>query len=69
MEKSKKDKSIRGEKSRKRVKMTRDVGKKKREEQVEGNEREKVFWMWRVWVYCLTLQKWREREICTDVLK
>ena len=32
MEKSKKDKSTRGEKSRKRVKMTRDVGKKKRGE-------------------------------------
>jgi len=32
MEKDKRDESIRGEKSRKRVEMTRDMGKKKRRE-------------------------------------
>ena len=47
MEKNRRDEKIRKKKSRERVKMTEDIGKKKRE-QVESNGGEEVFCLWKI---------------------
>ena len=48
-----KNKNKRGKKSRKEIEMIRGMGKKKRNEQRKSNDGEKVFCLWRFWVYYL----------------
>lgn len=55
MEKSRRDESKRREKGIEEVEMIRNMGKKKREEQAKSDKREKVFCLWRFWVYYLSL--------------
>ena len=60
---------MREEKSRERVEMTGNVGKKERGEQTESDGREKMFWVQKFWVYGLLLQKYGRRETNIGVLK
>jgi len=46
---------MRREKSRERMEMTRDERKKKRGEWTESDGEKKVFYLWRIWAYCLIL--------------
>jgi len=55
VEKSRGDESKRREKGIEEVEMIRNMGKKEREEQAKSDRREKVFCLWRFWVYYLLL--------------
>ena len=62
MEKDRRNESIRAEKSRERMEMTGDEIKKKRGEQTESDREKKVFYLWRIWAYCLILQEYGGKE-------
>ena len=46
-----------------------DKGKKEGREQTESNGGKEMFWVWRIWSYGQSLQKWRKRGTSTSVSK
>jgi len=50
--KSRREKERNGERSRKKVKITRKIGEIKIDKQRKSSVEKKVFWIWRIWIYC-----------------
>ena len=69
MEEYREDKDERRKESRERVEVIGDKRKKKRRKESDSEGGEKVFCLWRIWVYVLLLQECGRRGTDPGALK